>query len=116
MSNFLKFFTPILVFGLFPQLASADVIAVINLGIGWFNALTILFASLAVLAFFWGLVKFIWNAGDERTLEEGKLMMIWGLVGIGIIFCLWAIVGFIQDTLSIGGGGGGTTPSIPITL
>ncbi len=78
----------------------------------WFDALTVLFLTFAIAAFFWGMVKFIWNAGDEKSLEDGKKMMIWSLVGIAVVFSLWAIVGFFQETLGIGGGGGGTTPGI----
>ena len=107
----LKFYSVSTLFFL-PGIASADVFTVIDQGTLWFDAITVLFLSAAIAVFFWGLVKFIWHAGDEKTLEDGKKMMIWSLVGIAVIFSMWAIVGFIQESLDIGGGGGGTTPGI----
>ena len=100
----------------FPAIAFADVFAVIDEGIAVFTLLAYLFISCAVAVFFWGIVKFIWNAGDEKTIDEGKKMMIWGLVGLFVIVGIWGIVGFIQESLGIGGGGGGTTIGIPYKL
>src|SRR3989344_9407038 len=55
--------------------------------------LTITFAaSSAVLAFIWGLSKFIFASGNEEKIAEGKLIMRWGLIGLFIMFSIWAIM------------------------
>ena len=66
--------------------------------------------GLAVLVFFWGIVKFIYHAGDEKAVEEGKMLMVWGLIVIFVMFALWGILGYFQyqlgldvDTSSLGG-------------
>ncbi len=51
-----------------------------------------LLMSLSVVIFFWGIVKFIWQ--DKK--EEGKTHMIWGIVGLFVLFTIWGIIGFIQ--------------------
>lgn len=59
--------------------------------------------TLAVVMFFWGLVKYIANASDETAKEGGKSLMIWGMIAIFVMVALWAILGFIQTQLGITG-------------
>ena len=72
--------------------------------------------SIAVMVFFWGIVKFMTHAGDERSHDQGKNLMIWGMVGLFVMVALWGIVGYIQDTLNIGFGGGVNYPDLPTYL
>ena len=67
--------------------------------------------GLALLAFFWGLAKFILHAGDEAAREEGKHIMIWGIVGFFVASSVWAIVQFLYGGIGLGG-----TMSFPPTL
>lgn len=56
-----------------------------------------LIASLAMLAFFWGLVKFIRKAGgDEKAVSEGKNLMIWGLIALFIMVSIWGLLRFFS--------------------
>lgn len=57
--------------------------------------------ALALLAFFWGLAKFIFAAGDEGAKDEGKRIMIWGLIALFVMVSVWGLVGFIGDALDI---------------
>lgn len=72
--------------------------------------LTVLMAGIALLVFFWGLVKFITKAGDEAALEEGRRLMLWGVIALFVMVSVWGIILFIQTNLNIFGGG---TPPIP---
>jgi len=58
-------------------------------------------AALALLAFFWGLVKFIAKAGDEKSHEEGKNIMKWGIIALFVMFSVWGLVFFIQRNLGL---------------
>ncbi len=98
-----------------PTVAFADALTVVDGFITILDSIIPLAASIAVMIFFWGMVKFINHAGDEKAVEEGKQIIAWGLVGLFCIFALWAIVGYIQETLDIGGGGG-TQIVIPTKL
>ena len=57
--------------------------------------------GLALVAFFWGLVKFIYNAGSDTKREEGKQVMLWGIIALFIIVSIWGIIGFIQGELGL---------------
>jgi hypothetical protein len=64
--------------------------------------------AIGLLAFFWGLVKFIF-AGSEAK-EEGKSLMIWGLVALFVMVSVWGLVRFIGNALGIQAEGGSITP------
>lgn len=89
-----------------PMLASAA-LAGLNTFVqaiqGIIDLLIPLLLGLAIVAFFWGLVKYIANASDEAAKESGKTLMIWGMVAIFVMVALWAIIGFFQTELGITG-------------
>lgn len=59
--------------------------------------------SLAVLVFFWGLVKYIASASDEAAKESGKTLMIWGMIALFVMVAFWGIIGYFQETLGLSG-------------
>jgi hypothetical protein len=66
------------------------------------NSLVLLVIALAVLAFFWGLAKFIFNvSGDEKSVEEGKRIMIWGIIALFVMVSVWGIIRFAQGELNL---------------
>ena len=69
--------------------------------------------AVALLAFFWGLVKFIFNATDEDKRKEGKQLMIWGLVGLFVMVSVWGLVRFIGNALQINQGDTIIVPQVP---
>lgn len=64
--------------------------------------------ALALLAFFWGLVKFIWSG--EEGKKDGQQLMIWGLVALFVMVSVWGIVRFIGEAVGITTEGGTVTP------
>lgn len=62
------------------------------------DALIVIVAAVAVLVFFWGLVKFIFKAGSDAK-TEGKNFMIWGVVALFVMISVWGLVRFIQNEL-----------------
>ncbi len=60
--------------------------------------------ALALLYFFWGVAKYINSgAGGEKAAEEGKRVMIWGIVALFIATSIWGIVNFIKSELGLPG-------------
>jgi predicted PurR-regulated permease PerM len=57
--------------------------------------------TLAVIYFLWGLAKFLTSAGDSEKHEEGRNIMIWGVIAIFVIVSFWGLVRVIQNTFSI---------------
>ncbi len=85
-----------------PFLAQAGTIFdVMNLLISIIGMIIPILLALAVLVFMWGIVKFIAHAGDEKAVEEGKTLMIWGMVGLFVMVAIWSIVGYLQSSLGL---------------
>lgn len=56
--------------------------------------------SLAFLVFIWGLAKFIFRVGgDEKAIEEGKKLMVWGLVGLFVMVSFISIISFAYNDI-----------------
>ena len=84
---------------------------------GVINSLVPLLMALAVVAFFWGLVKYIANADDEAAKESGKTLMIWGMVAIFVMVAFWGIIGYFQTSLGLTGSiDPGTAPSMTAVI
>lgn len=68
--------------------------------------------GIALLAFFWGLAKFIFSAGDPEAQKQGRGIMIWGIIALFVMVSVWGLVRFIGDALDIDEGGSVRTPSV----
>lgn len=92
---------------LLPAIASAELAGTKDLitAIGdLINPLIGILVGLALLAFFWGIAKFIFRVGgDEKAVAEGKRIMIWGLIALFVMISVWGIIKFMQDQFSLGG-------------
>lgn len=54
--------------------------------------------SLAVLGFFWGLSQYILSARDSTKIEEGRKVMIYGILGLFIAVSIWGILKILVRT------------------
>ena len=95
---------------LLPALASAaslfDTLAVANT---FLNALVGLFITLAIVVFFWGLVKYIWSVGGSEDKSEGLQIMMYGVIAIFVMVSIWGIIRLLQNTFGVQS----TDPIIP---
>ena len=58
--------------------------------------------ALAFLVFVWGVVNyFIFNAGDETKRAEGRAFVLWGLLGMVVLFSVWGFVNLLLSTLGV---------------
>lgn len=62
--------------------------------------------ALALVAFFWGLVTYIFKQGKDN----GKKLITAGLLGLFIMVSVWGIIRLAQNTL---GTGNNTIPNVP---
>ena len=65
------------------------------------NPIILLLAALAFVVFLWGVFEFIAHAGDEAKRSEGKQAILWGLIGLVIIFGAYGIINLALDTFGI---------------
>ncbi|MDO8548287.1 MAG: hypothetical protein Q7R71_01290 [bacterium] len=63
----------------------ADIISFINLLVG-------VLAALALVVFFWGLVRYLYHSDDSASLKEGRSFMLWGLIALFVLFSLFGIL------------------------
>ena len=86
---------------LVPTAYAADTVGTIITDVvvgGIINALMLLFLSLIMLYFLWGIVKFIRKSGDDKDRENAKWMMIYSIIGMTVVASLWGIVALITNT------------------
>jgi hypothetical protein len=57
--------------------------------------------ALAFIFFLWGAAEFLFQADSEAAREKGKQHMIWGLVGMFIMFAAFAIIRLIASTIGV---------------
>ena len=62
--------------------------------------------GLAVLAFFWFLIVFIWKGRDNpKSHEDGMKGMGYSILALFVMVSIWGIIGFAGSMLGIGQGG-----------
>jgi hypothetical protein len=60
-----------------------------------------LVGALAMLFFFWGVAQFILHSSDDKTREDGKKKMLWGVIALFVLFSINGIISVLGDTLDI---------------
>jgi len=62
----------------------------------------VLFA-VAFIVFLYGVFKtFIVGQGSEEAKEQGKNLMLWGLIGFFVMVSVWGLVNILTGTVSFG--------------
>lgn len=100
MKRIVPFFLSALITTPFLVLAAPnDLGDLIDMTIDLINPLIALCTALAVLAFVWGIVKYIASAGDQKKKESARNTMIYGIIGLFVLFSFWGIVRFIATDI-----------------
>lgn len=67
------------------------------------SVLVPLIFSLAAFVFLYGVFNyFILGAGDASKRAEGRSFVIWGLLGMVVLFSVWSLVKILLSTFGIG--------------
>jgi uncharacterized membrane protein YidH (DUF202 family) len=67
------------------------------------NPLIILLFAVAMVYFLYGVLEFIMHQDNEEAKTTGKAHMMWGTIGLTIMICVWAIMGWIVNTFNLKG-------------
>lgn len=93
-----------------PALAGAaslfDTLSLFNT---FLNALIGLFITLAIVVFFWGLIKYLWGVQSSEDKSEGLQIMMYGVIAIFVMVSIWGIIRLLQNTFKVTS----TDPIIP---
>ncbi len=76
------------------------------------NIIPIMFA-LALIYFFWGLIKYIQAAGDPVAASKGKSIMIYGVIAIAVMLSIYGLVIWLQTNLGISSPQTLPVPTVP---
>ena len=57
--------------------------------------------ALAFVFFLWGIAEFNFRADIESERERGKQHMIWGLIGMFVMFAAFTIIRIIANTIGV---------------
>jgi hypothetical protein len=57
--------------------------------------------GIAVIFFFYGLIRYIYDAGNAKGHARGRDIIVWSLIGLFVIFSLWGFIRLLQDTFSL---------------
>lgn len=66
-----------------------------------------LLIAAALICFIWGVLTFILHADDETKRKEGKLFIMWGIIGLFVMVSIWGLVNILVNTF-------GTANVIPL--
>ncbi len=71
--------------------------------IGVLNTVVVpLIIALAFVAFVWGIVNYFFiNGEDDTKRAEGRQFILWGILGIVVLFSVWGLVNIALSTLGI---------------
>ncbi len=78
--------------------APQDFGELVYLLISFINTTVSIIIALAVLGFFWGIFKYIFSAGDSSKIEEGRKIMVWGIITIFVMVSIWGILRLLSNT------------------
>ena len=94
--------TSALVYALFPLYAHAQEVGSLLKNVKkWVDALIPITMSLAVAAFFFGLVKYLWGSPEDQS--KGMKIMMMGVLAVFIMASLGGLVAFIGKTVGLDG-------------
>jgi len=61
--------------------------------------------ALSIIFFFYGMMKFIIQAGNDKERESGKLFMVWGVIILFVAASVWGFVKLIGNVVGVSQGG-----------
>ncbi|MFA5132070.1 MAG: hypothetical protein WC444_01940 [Candidatus Paceibacterota bacterium] len=71
--------------------------------------------GLAVLAFFWYLIKYIWLGADSAENKSTSLRgMAYSVLALFVMVSIWGLVGFFGSLVGINQGGSVPIPGVPV--
>ncbi len=105
---------PLITMAQTPTQTVGGLFGVLQLISRFLNGLIGVAVTLAVVVFFWGLVKYLFQGGAEGK-SEGLKVMFYGVVTIFVMVSVWGLVRLLQTTFSVGGGAAQVPQGIQLT-
>lgn len=56
--------------------------------------------AIAFIVFLWGVYKyFIQGAAEDKSREDGRKFVLWGIIGFVVIISVWGLVNIVKTTI-----------------
>lgn len=65
------------------------------------NPLIGLLFAVALAVFLYGVVEFLMKSEEDEARTKGKKHMLWGIVGLFVMFSVWAILNLVLSTFDL---------------
>ncbi|MDO8552017.1 MAG: hypothetical protein Q7S01_00640 [bacterium] len=88
-----------------------DLNGVLDVALRLLNNVIILFITIAVVVFFWGLIQYLAKIGGEDGAKKGASLMLWGIIALFVMVSVWGLIRILQSTFSINPGEQALQPS-----
>jgi len=82
-----------------PALSIVPLLASVNQYI--LNPIILLLFAVAFAVFLWGIFQFVRQADNPNVREEGQKNIMWGIIGMFIMFGVYGILAIILSTIGI---------------
>ena len=67
------------------------------------NVIVPVLFAIAFIVFIWGVFKtFVLGAGSDESKEQGKSLMLWGLIGFFVMVSVWGLVNILTGSVTFG--------------
>jgi hypothetical protein len=63
------------------------------------NPIIALLFGLAFAYFIWGIVRYVWSGEQESMREEGRRAIVWGVIGMFVMFSVFGILRLVIGTI-----------------
>jgi uncharacterized membrane protein len=73
------------------------------------NDVMVMLITLAIVVFFWGLIKYIVSVGEERA--AGLTTIFYAIVAIFIMVSIWGVIHLLQSTFGVNNSNSAETPA-----
>ncbi len=104
-------FTPMLSLAVGPIFDVGSLFTTVS---SWMRTLTTLIFAAAVLYFLYGVFNFVQSAGDETKRQEGRMQLIYGIIGLAVMASIYGLINFIGSSTVGIGGPPISAPSLPL--
>jgi hypothetical protein len=72
--------------------------------------------TLGLIVFLWGMIKYMTAGADSEGRTEARNVMIYGVIGMFVMVSVFGLVGVLQRSFWVSGGGTWVIPKYPSNL
>jgi hypothetical protein len=102
--------------GNIPPAQTGNITALIKAIGGWVGKLAVILIGVALVVFFWGIIRYVLAGADEEKRAAGRSLMIYGVIGLFVMVAIWGLVYFLASLLGVETTGNIVTPGVPVPL